>query len=331
MRPEPENSMRRAFVLVAALTALVAPALAQEFPLTIAHKFGTTIIPAKPDRVASLDFGGIDNLLAVGVSPVTVRQWRPMDGFAHTAGPWAVDLLTTTPVVLEGDIDFEAVAAAEPDLIVALNSGIDQAAYEKLSVIAPVVAVPEGSSDFGLSWEERARLAARAVGEEAEAERRIAAIGDQIAAIAAAHPEWAGQTAAIGGFTDGAPWAYSMYDVRAKFLYEMGFVQTDAMEALANPTDFWLELSPEQLEVIDAEVVVHYTMDDAVEAALAEPGRQFLRASKNGGEVFLGDLPIAALARVSLLSIPVALDALVPMLEAAADGDPDTIVPDARQ
>lgn len=325
------TSLSRSLTAFAAMALLALPALAQEFPLTIAHKFGTTVIPAKPERVASIDYAGLDNLLAVGVSPVTVRQWRPMDGFAYTAGPWAAPLLTTEPVVLEGDLDFEAIAATEPDVIIALYSGIDQDAYDKLSLIAPVVAIPAGSSDYGLSWEDRARRVAQAVGEEEKAESQIAAIADKLAAIAAAHPQWATKTAALGSFTDGAPWAYSMYDVRAKFLYEMGFSQTPAMDELADPTNFWLELSAEQLEVIDADVMVYYTMDKQVQAVLDEPNRQFLKASKTGSEVFLGDLTIAALSRVSLLSIPVALENLVPMLEAAADGDPTTVVPDARR
>lgn len=325
------TSLSRSLTAFAAMALLALPALAQEFPLTISHKFGTTVIPAKPERVASIDYAGLDNLLAVGVSPVTVRQWRPMDGFAYTAGPWAAPLLTTEPVVLEGDLDFEAIAATEPDVIIALYSGIDQDAYDKLSLIAPVVAIPAGSSDYGLSWEDRARRVAQAVGEEEKAESQIAAIADKLAAIAAAHPQWATKTAALGSFTDGAPWAYSMYDVRAKFLYEMGFSQTPAMDELADPTNFWLELSAEQLEVIDADVMVYYTMDKQVQAVLDEPNRQFLKASKTGSEVFLGDLTIAALSRVSLLSIPVALENLVPMLEAAADGDPTTVVPDARR
>ncbi|MCD7058675.1 ABC transporter substrate-binding protein [Pelagibacterium xiamenense] len=314
-----------------ALAALAAPAAAQDFPLTLEHKFGTTIIEQKPERVASIDYGGIGNLLAVGVSPVTVRQWRVMDGFEHTAGPWAEHLLTTEPVVLDGDLDFEAIAATDPDVIVALYSGIEAADYEKLSLIAPVVAVPEGVSDYGLTWEERARLVARALGEEAEAERQIAAIQSSLANIAASHPEWAGMTAVLGGFRDGAPFAYTEYDVRAQFLYQMGFVPTGAMAELSDPDGFWLDLSPEQLDVIDADVVVHYDTDDEVAVSLEEPARVFLRAYETGGEVFLGDLPVAALARVSLLSIPVALEALVPMLEAAADGDPATEVPDARQ
>ena len=327
MKPTPVHAL----LLAGATTiALAVPALAQEFPLTIEHKFGTSVIPAKPERIASVDYAGIDNLLAVGISPLTVRQWRAMDGFAHTAGPWASPLLTTEPVMIEADIDFEAIAATEPHVIIALYSGIDQDAYDKLSLIAPVVAVPEGASDYGLSWAERARGVAEAVGESARAEEQIAAINARLDDIAAAHPEWATKTAALGSFTDGAPWAYSMYDVRAKFLYEMGFVQTPAMQELADPSTFWLELSAEQLEVIDADVMVYYTRNDQVQAVLDEPNRQFLKAVETGSEVFLGDMTIAALSRVSLLSIPVVLDSLVPMLEAAADGDPATVVEDAR-
>ena len=52
---------------------LAFPALAQDFPVTIEHKFGTTVIEAKPERVASVDHGGIGNLLALGVSPYLVH------------------------------------------------------------------------------------------------------------------------------------------------------------------------------------------------------------------------------------------------------------------
>ncbi len=170
--------------LIALACALISPAFSEDFPLTIEHKFGTTVIENKSERIASIDFGGIGNLLAFGVSPVTVRQWRAMDGFEYTAGPCAEHLLTSEPVVLEGDLDFEAIAATRPDVIIALYSGIDSEEYEMLSLIAPVVA-----SDYGLPWDERALIAARAVDEEANAERQIAAITDRLTEIAAAHTE----------------------------------------------------------------------------------------------------------------------------------------------
>ncbi len=111
----------------------------------------------------------------------------------------------------------------------------------------------------------------------------------------------------------------------------MGFTETPAMNELTGENDFVINLSTEQLDVMDADVLIYYVTDAGMQDVLAEPSRQFLRVYETGGEVFLGDLPVAALARVSLVSIPVALEALVPMLEGAADGDPSTPVPDGRQ
>lgn len=326
--------MKRALILLGSLTVaafmLTQPVMAQEFPLTIEHKFGTTVLEEQPERVASIDYGGIGNLLAVGVSPVTVRQWRPMDGFRFTTPPWAEHLLTTEPVVLEGALDFEAISATNPDVIIALYSGIDAADYERLSLIAPVIAVPAGVGDYNLSWDERARFAARAVGKEAEAEQQIEAISNLLLDIAKDNPQWKGMTAVLGGYRSDGPFAYTPDDVRAQFLYEMGFQPTRRLEEMAQDGAFNISLSAEQIDVIDADIVVHYVTDEQIEPSLDEPTRRFLKAYETGGEIFLGDLPVAALARVSLLSIPFALESMVPMLAAAADREPETVVPDAR-
>jgi iron complex transport system substrate-binding protein len=316
--------------LAVLIAALAMPAFAQDFPLTIEHKFGTTIIPEEPERVASVDFGGIDNLLALGVEPVTVRQWRVQDGFELTAGPWAEPYLTTEPVVLEGDLDFEAIAETEPDVIVALWSGIDLADYEKLSLIAPVVAVPEGVGDYALSWDERALLTGRAIGAEDRAMEQIEAIRGRLAAIRADHPQWESLTAVVGGVANGIPNVYTRHDVRAQFLAALGLETPAALDALTDDEGFWIKLSPEDIAPFDADVIVWYGGSAEVQSILNFPARPFLRAYETGGEIFLPDDVVAAYARVSLLSVPVMLDALVPMLEAAADGDPGTAVPDAR-
>lgn len=318
-------------IAVVCLVLPAVPAIAQTFPLTIEHKFGTTVIPEKPERVASVDYGGIGNLLALGVQPLTVLQWRAMDGFEFTAGPWAEPLLTTEPIVLEGELDFEAIAGTAPDVIIALYSGIDEAEYERLSLIAPVVPVPQGVGDYALSWQDRALLAAQALGKQAEAERQIAAIEDKLSGIRDDHIEWQDMSAVVAYVSEGTPTAYTPYDVRAQFVSALGFESPQALSELADPQTFYLDLSAEQIEPIDADIVVWYSGSDSVSEIMDYPGRQFLKAYENGGEIFLPDNVIAAFARVSLLSIPVFIDALVPMLEAAADGDPETIVPDARQ
>lgn len=310
------------------LTAILAlsmatPALAQEFPVTIEHKFGTTVIEIKPERVASLDYGGIGNLLKLGVSPVIVREWR--DKFPSTTPPWGQSLLTTEPVVFAGDVDPELVASTNPDVIIALASGIDEDLYAKLSLIAPVVAIPGGMGDYELAWDQRALIAARAVGAEAEAQRQIDAIHARFAEVRERHPEWAGKTAVVGRIVEGEFSAFNKLDIRAKFLNEFGFVTPTALDDITEDAFFNL-VSPELIEPIDADVVVWYGGSAALQESLDYPARPFLQASAKGGEIFLTNEHLAAIARQELLSIPVAVDFLVPLLEAAADGDTATPV-----
>lgn len=308
--------------------AMATPALAQEFPVTIEHKFGTTVIEAKPERVASLDYGGIGNLLKLGVTPVIVREWR--DKFPSTTPPWGKSLLAGEPVVFAGDIDPELVASTNPDVIIALASGIDEDLYAKLSLIAPVVAIPSGLGDYELPWDQRALIAARAIGAEAEAQRQIDAIHARFAEVRENHPEWAGKTAVVGRIVEGEFSAFNKLDIRAKFLNEFGFVTPTALDDITE-TAFFNLVSPELIEPIDADVLVWYGGSAALQESLAYPARPFLKASANGGEIFLTDEHLAAIARQELLSIPVAVDFLVPLLEAAADGDPATPIEGALQ
>jgi len=321
-------SFRSSLLTALLALALATPALAQEFPVTIEHKFGTTVIEAKPERVASLDYGGIGNLLKLGVTPVIVREWR--DKFPSTTPPWGQSLLTSEPVVFAGDIDPELVASANPDVIIALASGIDEDLYAKLSLIAPVVAIPSGLGDYELPWDQRALIAARAIGAETEAQRQIEAIHARFAEVRETHPEWAGKTAVVGRIVEGEFSAFNKLDIRAKFLNEFGFVTPTALDDITE-TAFFNLVSPELIEPIDADVLVWYGGSGALQESLDYPARPFLKAGANGGEIFLTDEHLAAIARQELLSIPVAVDFLVPLLEAAADGDPATAVEGALQ
>ncbi len=310
-------------LLAATGLATAFPALGQDFPVTIEHKFGTTIIPAKPERVASVDHGGIGNLLALGVSPLIVREFR--DNFPFTTPPWGRHLLTTEPVVFAGEIDPELVATTHPDVIIALASGIDEDLYAKLSLIAPVVAIPDGIGDYELPWDQRALIAARALGLEDEAQSQIDAINARFAEVRASHPEWAGKTAVVGRITDGKFSAYNKTDIRAKFMAELGFVTPAALDEITEGS-FYNALSPEIIEPMNADVLVWYGGSAHLQTSLDYPARPFLNAYANGGEVFLTDEHLSAIARQELLSIPVSVDFLVPLLEAAADGDPATPV-----
>ncbi len=314
----------RAGMLGWALVALVMPAVAQDFPLTIEHKFGVTTIPAKPQRVASVDFAGADDLLALGVQPVAIRYWY--GDYPRAVWPWAEPLLESSPTILKGDLDFEAIAAAAPDVIIALWSGIDESQYEKLSLIAPVVAVPSGISDFGLPWAERALIAGEAVGKRDQAQEQVAAIRDRLSAIAQSHPDWAGKTAAVAFAWDGpeSPGAYTSQDVRPQVLADMGFETPEAIDAMMDPNGgFTISMSPEDLSPIDADLVI-WVAEGNWDNIVNILGRPFMTATQQGHDVFAGQLVSSAFSHASLPSLPYALDQLVPMIEAALDGDPQT-------
>ncbi|ETX30366.1 ABC transporter substrate-binding protein [Roseivivax isoporae] len=310
----------RLLSLVLFLAALALPARAQDFPLTIAHKFGETVIDAPPERVATLDFAGADDLLALGIEPVALRYWY--GDFDGPLWPWAAPRLTSDPVVLSGEIDYERVAAADPDVILALWSGITEADYAQLSRIAPVVAVPEGVGDYELPWDERARIAGRATGRAGAAEAQVRAIEARLAAIAAAHPDWDGRTASVAYAMAGTPGAYTSADLRAQLLAQLGFETPAAIDAAAgggNP--FAVTLSEEALSVLDADLILWLSTDGDHAAVEALVTRGFLGATRAGQEVLAGRLLSGALSHASLLSLPYALDLLVPALETALAGE----------
>ena len=306
--------------LASVLPAL--PAFAQDFPLTIEHKFGTTVIEAPPERVASLDFNGADNLLALGVQPVVVRDWYG----DHPRGvwPWADVLLEAEPEVLRGELDFEQVAAADPDVIVALWSGITAEEYERLSLIAPVVAVPEGVWDYALPWDELALIAGRAVGREAEAEAQVAALRRKLAGVAEAHPEWQDLTAAVAGAFEGQVGVYTSADIRPVILKEFGLSTPEEIDARVGANEFWVSLSFEDLSPLDADLLLWIDGEDNFAGVQALAARPFLAAHQEGREVFVGEELTSAFSHGSLLSLPIVIDRLVPMIEAALDGDPET-------
>jgi len=323
--------MKISTLIVAATTfsALATGVLAQEYPLTMENRFGTTVIPEKPSRVVTLSYNGPDNLLALGVKPLAVRYW--WGDYPFAIWPWAQEALgDAEPVVLTGEdgINIEQVAALQPDLIIALYSGISDTEYELLSQIAPTVANEAQYADYSTPWHVRARTIAMAVGESEKAEELITAFERRLANIAAAHPEWQGMTVAV---TSGSSGVYRSVDPRPNLISQLGFVVPAKIDDLADADDFYVELSPEDLSPIDTDLVIWMTYGDGdVKEVRDMPLRKTLTAHAEGREVLAEELIAGAFSWASLLSLPYVLDELVPLIELAADGDPATIVPSSQ-
>lgn len=309
-----------------AIGLTVAPALAQEYPLSIENKFGTTVIPAQPERVATVDYAGADNVLALGFQPLTARKWfGPYD---NALWPWAQVLSTEDPSLLEGDLNFEQIAGTNPDIILALRSGITKADYDKLSLIAPVVAVPPGRGDYDLDWVEQAELAAMALGRSQEAATQIAEIRAAVQSAAEEHPDWQGKTFAMMTYWDGSVGLYSATDSTVNFISSFGLTIHPKVVELSAPGEFYITLSEEILPDLDADVIFWYAPVDSPDIA-GLVARKTMRAAAEGREIFLSleSLTNGAMSHGSLLSQAEAVKRITPMIEAAIDGDPATKVP----
>jgi iron complex transport system substrate-binding protein len=108
-------------------------------PLTIQHRFGQTTIPAPPKRVVSAGFTEQDDLIAVGVVPIAVTLWWGDEPHEVWAQPKLGSAQPEVLSIYDGGIQFDRIAALRPDLIVAINAGVDQDSYNRLPAIAPTI------------------------------------------------------------------------------------------------------------------------------------------------------------------------------------------------
>ena len=297
-------------------------------PVTVEHKFGTTEIAAEPERVVAVGYTDQDHLLAFGVVPVGVGDF--LGGYDWRARPWAQEALGgAEPAVVSGQqINFEAVAAQRPDLIVAINAGLKDTDYEKLSRIAPTVAQSGEYIDFGMPWEEQTLLVGRALGREQRAREIVAGVEAKFERARAEHPEFAGETAILAyGGPDGYG-AYATGDTRSRFFTDLGFELPERVDELAGDS-FFAEFSQEQFRLLDQELVVMFGPQDDI---AANPVVRRLDAVRDDRVVYLDltDQLAGALGFSSALSLGYLLDTEIDTLAAAADGDPGTAVPQPR-
>ena len=300
------------------------------FPVTIEHKFGSIEIPQEPERVVTVGFSEQDPVLALGVTPVAVREW--FGGQPHAVWPWSQDELgDAEPEVLTmpyGELNYEAIAALQPDLLVATHSGITEEEYETLSQIAPTLAQTADYPDFGMPWQEQTRLIGRALGREARAEELIAGVEAQIAAAREEHPAFEGATVAWASPADeGQYWAVGPNTPPMRFLADLGFQMPAELADVVGEQDS-AQISSEQLTLLDADVLIfQVSTPEARQAIENDPLYQQLNAAQEGRTIFFVGLdnPVyGALSFSTVASLPYAIEELVPQLEAAVDGDPST-------
>ncbi|GGV83107.1 iron siderophore-binding protein [Streptomyces gelaticus] len=302
-----------------------APAAADgAFPVTVEHAFGSTQITKAPRRVVSVGYTDDQAVLALGIKPVgMVDQYPNPAGKSpdiNTQWPWVKDKWgDTRPEVVMNNGDsgpnYEKIAALRPDLIVAVYSEIDKAAYEKLSRIAPTVGRTKGEKEpFSAPWQDNAVHIAKALGKEREGTELVQGIQDKLDAAKKAHPEFAGRTAvALSWYKDSvAP--FTSTDVRGRLTTGIGFTYQTEIDRIADGK-FFTALSPERVDLVDVDRI--FVINDKADTEALKKFELFtnLSAVKDGKVSYLldseGPAVGAAMSQGTLLSLPYAIDELV--------------------
>jgi iron complex transport system substrate-binding protein len=229
-----------------------------DFPRTVEHDQGSTEIPAQPERVVVLDTGELDSVLALGVTPVGAVTTDVATGFLSYLQDAAADVEQVGTI---GEPNLEAIAAAQPDLILS-NSVRHADLYDELSQIAPTVF----AADLGDTWKENFLLDAEALGMEEEAEEVLNRYEADAAALGESLGEDAGAVSPVR-FVAGAIRVYSAQSFIGTVLTDIGLPLVDVPEGEV-PT--FAELSPEQVTQADADIVLYSSFGTSEESGAEE-------------------------------------------------------------
>ncbi|TDX80331.1 iron complex transport system substrate-binding protein [Neorhizobium sp. R1-B] len=297
------------------------------YPITIRHALGTTTITKKPERVATVAWANHEVPLALGIVPVGFAAANFGDDDGDGILPWVAEKLAELdadkPVLFdEGDgIDFEAVAATNPDVILASYSGLSQSDYDTLSQIAPVVAYPE--APWSTDWREMIRLNSAGIGMAAEGEALIATIEAEIARTVAEYPQLQGKSAMFITHLDATDLSivnfYTTNDTRVKFFADLGLKSPRSVIAASAPGKFSGSISAERIDAFDdVDLVVTYGNQKLLDALAANPLMARMQAVEKGALVMLGRNPLGTAANPTPLSISWVLRDYLALLAEAA-------------
>lgn len=301
-----------------------------EYPMTVEHAFGETVIESKPERVATVQWGNHDVALALDVVPVGFSAANfGVQEDDNGILPWTKEKLDelgeTEPNVFQDTdgLDFEAVSDANPDVILAAYSGITEEDYETLSEIAPVIAYPEAA--WATNWKDTVLYDAKGMGMEEEGKQLVADTESSLEKKTAAYPQLEGKTIVWVNFSPddlSSLHIYTPIDARVDFLYDLGLTYPEEItDMIDDPDSYTLDLSSENAMALEnADIIVGYGDQELLETLQNDPLLGVIPAIERGSVAFIeADSPIVAAGTPNPLSIEYTIDDYLALLGDAAD------------
>lgn len=285
------------------------------FPVTVTDKFGTVTIKSPPKTVASVGRTDHDVLLALGIVPASVYQFVPT--MKRGVGAWAEPKLgSAAPEILANPVSLEKLAALRPDLILNVQSSGDQTEYQKMTQIAATVGLPPDAAPNTVKWQDSVRIIAAAVGRRSDGAKLVTDTEATLAKAKADNPSFQGRTISILFGSAGKLGVYTTADTRTRVATALGLAPSAYVTRLGE-SKFFVDVSTELVNETDADVVVLLTREGLKRTdALAQyPALATSRAATGNRLAVVENFDVSlALAAGSVLSIPFAVEGLVPLL-----------------
>jgi len=281
------------------------------FPVTVEHRYGETTFDAAPERIVSIDTQWTDVLTALDAPLVGAALDPTVEGGRY---PWQDVIADDVEAIEVGDaIPFESVAALQPDLIVVTWAITEESTYDTLSEIAPTIPLL-GEREVD-QWQDIAAVAGDVLGVPDEAAALVEESEALTAGVLEELPGLEGHTVAMANYVPGDA-IYVVADPEdgaSTFFRQLGIEVDPELVELADGAAGRAELSLEQVELLDSDLLILLT-NGADPSEI--PGYDNLPAVESGAVAVLDVPTITGLNTPSALSVPYALDAIRPALEA---------------
>ncbi|PPA70610.1 ABC transporter substrate-binding protein [Jeotgalibacillus proteolyticus] len=245
---------------------------------TIEHAMGEATIEGTPERVVILTNEGTEALLSMGVTPVgAVQSW--------TGDPWyehiAEDMTDVEVVGTESEVNVEAIAALQPDLIIGTKLR-QEAVYEQLEQIAPTVMSETLKGD----WQENFELYSKAINKEEEGQQVMDDYKHRVEELSGELGEQVENEISMVRFMAGDTRIYHKDSFSGLILDQLGFARPEEQDI----DDFSENgVTKERVEAMEGDVLFYFTYEEgdgegskAADSWLNDPLFQNLEVVKEG-------------------------------------------------
>ncbi|MGG1630417.1 ABC transporter substrate-binding protein [Rossellomorea sp. NRS-1567] len=222
----------------------------KEETYTVEHAMGTTEIEGTPKKVVILTNEGTEALLSMGVTPVgAVQSWTGDPWYDHIAD----DMKDVEVVGTESELNMEAIAKLQPDLIIG-NKMRQEEQYNQLKDIAPTVM----AETLRGNWKENFELYAKAVNKEEKGQEVLAQYDQRIEDLKGKLGDKLNQEVSMVRFLAGDVRIYHKDSFSGVILDQLGFARPEGQDV----EDFAEKgVTKERIPAMDGDVLFYFTYE----------------------------------------------------------------------